>query len=295
MSDEQSQTANPRKNWLERLGHLFQGEPKDRHQLAEVIQDAEERDVIDEDTREMIDGVLEIAELRVRDIMIPRSQMVTIRRNQPVDVFLPIIIESAHSRFPVINEDKDHVEGILLAKDLLPYGFGQHDEAFNFDRVLRPAVVVPESKRVDRLLKEFQQQRYHMAIVVDEFGGVSGLVTIEDILELIVGEIEDEYDAGEEEVEQIRRVSKSVFAIHGLTPIEEFNEFFDTDFSDEEVDTVGGLVMHAFGHLPKRGETVTLKEFVFKVIHADRHRLLQLQVRIPHTHEAEGDAPADEE
>ncbi len=291
MSDEPSQSPNqtPRKNWLDRLSHLFQGEPKDRHELVGMIQDAEERDVIDEETKEMIEGVLEIAELRVRDIMIPRSQMVTIRRNQAVETFLPIIIESAHSRFPVINEDKDHVEGILLAKDLLQFAVGLTDEPFSFDKVLRPAVVVPESKRVDRLLKEFQQQRYHMAIVVDEFGGVSGLVTIEDILELIVGEIEDEYDAGEDEQEQIRRVSKSVFAVHGLTPIEEFNDYFDTSFSDDEVDTVGGLVMHAFGHLPKKGEAVTLAGFTFKVVHADRRRLLQLQVKIPQTHEADGE------
>ena len=295
MSDEQSQSPSnpPRKKWLDRLSHLFQGEPKDRHELVGVIQDAEERDVIDEETKEMIEGVLEIAELRVRDIMIPRSQMVTIRRNQPVETFLPIIIESAHSRFPVINEDKDHVEGILLAKDLLQFAVGLTNEPFSFDKVLRPAVVVPESKRVDRLLKEFQQQRYHMAIVVDEFGGVSGLVTIEDILELIVGEIEDEYDAGDDEQEQIRRVSKSVFAVHGLTPIEEFNDYFDAEFSDEEVDTVGGLVMHAFSHLPKKGEAVTLSGFTFKVVHADRRRLLQLQVKIPQTHEADGDASDD--
>ena len=295
MSDEPSQSPSqtPRKNWLDRLSHLFQGEPKDRHELVGMIQDAEERDVIDEETKEMIEGVLEIAELRVRDIMIPRSQMVTIRRNQAVETFLPIIIESAHSRFPVINEDKDHVEGILLAKDLLQFAVGLTDEPFSFDQVLRPAVVVPESKRVDRLLKEFQQQRYHMAIVVDEFGGVSGLVTIEDILELIVGEIEDEYDAGDDEQEQIRRVSKSVFAVHGLTPIEEFNEYFDAEFSDDEVDTVGGLVMHAFGHLPKKGEAVTLGGFTFKVVHADRRRLLQLQVKIPQTHEADGDASDD--
>ncbi len=285
MSDDPSHSDNgsARKNWLERLGHMFHGEPKDRSELVNVIQDAEERDVIDEDTKEMIEGVLEISELRVRDIMIPRSQMVTIRRNQPVESFLPIIIESAHSRFPVINEDKDHVDGILLAKDLLPFGFGQSDEPFDFDKVKRPAVVVPESKRVDRLLKEFQQQRYHMAIVVDEFGGVSGLVTIEDILELIVGDIEDEYDEAEIEQELIRRISKSVCAVNALTPIEEFNSFFGTDFNDDEVDTIGGLVMHAFGHLPKKGESVLLDGFSFKVVHADRRRLLQLQVRIPAT------------
>src|SRR5574344_1064071 len=295
MSDEQSQSPSnpPRKKWLDRLSHLFQGEPKDRHELVGVIQDAEERDVIDEETKEMIEGVLEIAELRVRDIMIPRSQMVTIRRNQPVETFLPIIIESAHSRFPVINEDKDHVEGILLAKDLLQFAVGLTNEPFSFDKVLRPAVVVPESKRVDRLLKEFQQQRYHMAIVVDEFGGVSGLVTIEDILELIVGEIEDEYDAGDDEQENIVSIGNNLYAVHGLTPIEEFNDYFDAEFSDEEVDTVGGMVMQAFGHLPKKGEAVTLSGFTFKVVHADRRRLLQLQVKIPQTHEADGDASDD--
>jgi len=284
MSDEQPypSTGSPRKTWLERLSHLFQGEPKDLNELVGVIQDAEERDVIDGDTKEMIEGVLEVAELRVRDIMIPRSQMVTIRRDQPVSSFLPIIIESAHSRFPVINEDKDHVEGILLAKDLLQFGFAHTDEEFSFERILRPAVVVPESKRVDRLLKEFQQQRYHMAIVVDEFGGVSGLVTIEDILELIVGEIEDEYDEQQEQLEQIRRISKSVYAVHALTPIEDFNDHFGAEFSDEEVDTVGGLVMHAFGHLPKKGESIPIQGYHFKVVHADRRRLLQLQVKIPH-------------
>src|SRR5574344_2199446 len=298
-SDERSlqnttnQNNQRHKNWINRLGHILKGEPNDREDLADIISDAGEREIIDEDTQDMLEGVLEIAELRVRDIMIPRSQMVTIRRNQPVETFLPIIIESAHSRFPVINEDKDHVEGILLAKDLLQFAVGLTNEPFSFDKVLRPAVVVPESKRVDRLLKEFQQQRYHMAIVVDEFGGVSGLVTIEDILELIVGEIEDEYDAGDDEQEQIRRVSKSVFAVHGLTPIEEFNDYFDAEFSDEEVDTVGGMVMQAFGHLPKKGEAVTLSGFTFKVVHADRRRLLQLQVKIPQTHEADGDASDD--
>ena len=295
MTDDHPSTGSPKKTWLDKLSQLFQGEPKDRNDLVEVIADAEERDLIDQDTKDMIEGVLEIADLRVRDIMIPRSQMVTIEKSQPVDDFLPVIIESGHSRFPVINEDKDHVEGILLAKDLLPFGFGGHhaSEPLQLEKILRPTVIVPESKRVDRLLKEFQQQRYHMAIVVDEFGGVSGLVTIEDILELIVGEIEDEYDAGEDEQEQIRRVSKSVFAVHGLTPIEEFNDYFDAEFSDEEVDTVGGLVMHAFGHLPKKGEAVTLGGFTFKVVHADRRRLLQLQVKIPQTHEADGDASDD--
>ncbi|MBB6055311.1 CNNM family magnesium/cobalt transport protein CorC [Tolumonas osonensis] len=283
MSDEHSHTSHgsSRRKWLERLSHLFQGEPKDRNDLVEVIQDAEERDVIDEDTKEMIEGVLEVSELRVRDIMIPRTQMITIRRDQPVSAFLPLIIRSAHSRFPVISDDKDHVDGILLAKDLLPYGFGLTSEPFDFEKVLRPAVVVPESKRVDRLLKEFQQQRYHMAIVVDEFGSVSGLVTIEDILELIVGEIEDEYDEHNQEQLTIRALDERRFTLNALTPIEEFNEFFSCQFSDDEVDTIGGLVMHGFGHLPKRGESIDLSGFEFKILQVDRRRLIQLQVTIP--------------
>ncbi len=286
MSDEQphNNPGSP-KRWLEKLSHLFQGEPKDRHDLVEVIQDAEEREVIDQDTKTMIEGVLEVSELRVRDIMIPRTQMITIRRDQPVSSFLPLIIKSAHSRFPVINEDKDHVDGILLAKDLLPYGFGLSEEQFEFDKILRPAVVVPESKRVDRLLKEFQQQRYHMAIVVDEFGSVSGLVTIEDILELIVGEIEDEYDDETQNQPSIRELNDRTYSISALTSIEEFNEFFDSGFRDDDVDTVGGLVMHAFGHLPKRGDEIELDGFNFKILQVDRRRLIQIQVTLPEVQE----------
>lgn len=293
MSDDNSNSENgssSKKNWLERLGQLFQGEPKSREELVEVIMDAGERELIDQDTKDMIEGVLEVSELRVRDIMIPRSQMVTVEKSQPVSSFLPMIIESTHSRFPVVNEDKDHVEGILLAKDLLQYGFGLTDEPFAIEKVLRPAVVVPESKRLDKLLKEFREERYHMAIVVDEFGGVSGLVTIEDILELIVGDIEDEYDA--EESAEIRQISKRVFAVAALTDIEDFNEFFHTSFSDEEADTVGGMVMHAFGHLPAKGEQVEIEGFVFKVAHADRRRLLQLQVKMPDSQETSSSEPA---
>lgn len=286
MSDEHphNNPGSP-KGWLEKISHLFQGEPKDRHDLVEVIQDAEEREVIDQDTKTMIEGVLEVSELRVRDIMIPRTQMITIRRDQPVSSFLPLIIKSAHSRFPVISEDKDHVDGILLAKDLLPYGFELNDESFEFDKVLRPAVVVPESKRVDRLLKEFQQQRYHMAIVVDEFGSVSGLVTIEDILELIVGEIEDEYDDESQNQPAIRALQDRTYSISALTSIEEFNEFFASEFKDDDVDTVGGLVMHAFGHLPKRGDEIDLDGFHFKILQVDRRRLIQIQVTLPEVQE----------
>jgi len=260
------------------LNQLFHGEPKNRDDLLELIRDSEQNDLIDPDTRDMLEGVMDIAEQRVRDIMIPRSQMVTLKRNQTLEECLAVIIESAHSRFPVISEDKDHVEGILMAKDLLPF-MSSESEPFSMEKVLRPAVVVPESKRVDRMLKEFRSQRYHMAIVIDEFGGVSGLVTIEDILELIVGEIEDEYD--DEEDRDIRQLSRHTYTIRALTPIEDFNEVFNTHFSDEEVDTIGGLVMQGFGHLPARGESIEIDGYQFKVAMADSRRIIQVHVKIP--------------
>ncbi|MFM2590689.1 CNNM family magnesium/cobalt transport protein CorC [Vibrio sp. TBV020] len=267
-----------RKSFFGRLGQIFQGEPKDRQELVEVFRDSEENDLIDHDTRDMLEGVMEISEMRVRDIMLPRSQMVTVDRSDDLDTLINLITDAQHSRYPVISEDKDHVEGILLAKDLLKY-LGSGSEPFDIEQVIRPAVVVPESKRVDRLLKEFREERYHMSIVVDEFGGVSGLVTIEDILEEIVGEIEDEFD--DEEELDIRKLSKHTFAVKALTTIEEFNDTFNTSFSDEEVDTVGGMVMTAFGHLPSRGEVVDIEGYNFKVTSADNRRVLQLQVTIP--------------
>ncbi|CAH0534029.1 Magnesium and cobalt efflux protein CorC [Vibrio stylophorae] len=285
MNDDHSQSSEgpSRKTFFGRLGQLFQGEPRDKQDLVDVFRDSEENALIDHNTRDMLEGVMEIAEMRVRDIMIPRSQMITIERSQPLEEIIDIIISAAHSRYPVISDDKDHVEGILLAKDLLRY-LRSDSEAFDLDKVLREAVVVPESKRVDRLLKEFREQRYHMAIVVDEFGGVSGVVTIEDILEEIVGDIEDEFD--DTEGDDIRALNKHTFSVKALTTIEDFNDMFATHFSDEEVDTVGGLVMTSFGHLPSRGEVVTIAGYQFKVSAADNRRVLQLQVTIPE------DAPA---
>ncbi|MBT1444641.1 CNNM family magnesium/cobalt transport protein CorC [Shewanella sp. JM162201] len=282
MSDDIPPSSNAqKKGWFERVSQLFQGEPQNRDDLVEVIHDAEQRDLITEDTREMIQGVLEVSDLRVRDIMIPRAQIVAVKIDSSVEDLLSTVIGSAHSRFPVVNEDKDHIEGILLAKDLLKYGFNNSDEPFSLERVIRPAVVVPESKRVDVLLKEFRSQRYHMAIVVDEYGGVSGLVTIEDILEEIVGEIEDEFDHETLEDTEIRKVNNTVYMVKALTAIEDFNEEFGTDFSDEEFDTVGGLVAHAFGHLPERNEQIMIGGIEFKVISADTRRLIQLRVKFP--------------
>ncbi|SHO57993.1 CNNM family magnesium/cobalt transport protein CorC [Vibrio quintilis] len=280
MNEDNSQNSEgpSRKSFFERLGQLFQGDPKDRQELVEVIRDSETNELIDHDTKDMLEGVIQISEMRIRDIMIPRSQMVTVDKSATLDELIALIIDAQHSRYPIISEDKDHVEGMLLAKDLLKY-LGSDSTPFDIDEVIRTAVVVPESKRVDRLLKEFREERYHMAIVVDEFGGVSGLVTIEDILEEIVGDIEDETD--DEEQEEIRQLSKHTFSVNALTTIEDFNETFGTQFSDEEVDTVGGLVMTAFGHLPERGEVVQIGDYQFKVTSADNRRVIQLQVTIP--------------
>lgn len=279
MSDEQLGINPSEKKSLMRtlFSGFFQPEPKNREDLVEVIRNSEENELIDSDTKEMIEGVMEISELRVRDIMIPRPQIVFIDAEQSLDACLDIIIESAHSRFPVIRDGKDTIEGILLAKDLLKF-LRSDSEAFQMNAILRPVVIVPESKRVDRMLKEFRSERFHMAIVVDEFGAVSGLVTIEDILEQIVGDIEDEFD--EEEIEPIRQLSQHTYAVLALTDIEKFNEQFAVAFDDEEVDTVGGLVMQAFGHLPKRGEEIELNGIMFKVTSADSRRLIQLRVTV---------------
>ena len=282
MSDEHqslgSTEKTEKKNLIQSFLGIFQTERKNREDLVEVIRDSVENELIDSDTKEMIEGVMEISELRVRDIMIPRPQIISIDSKLPLEACVDTIIESAHSRFPVILDDgKDSIQGILLAKDLLKY-LRSDAEEFNMEAILRPAVIVPESKRVDRMLKEFRSERFHMALVVDEFGAMSGLVTIEDILEQIVGDIEDEFD--EEEVEPIRQLSRHTYAVSALTDIEKFNAFFATEFTDEEVDTFGGLVMQAFGHLPQRGEQIELEQMNVKVTSADNRRLIQLRVTV---------------
>jgi len=279
MSEEHSTNEQTKPGLLDKIGNLFQAEPKNQSELLELIDGAKERNLIDQKTKEMIKGVLDVSKLRVRDIMIPRSQMVTLGLQQSVKEFLPVLIDAAHSRFPVITEDKDHIVGLLLAKDLIKYGFSSEASEFKIEDILRPAVVVPESKRLDTLLKEFRSQRYHMAIVVDEYGGVSGLVTIEDILEVIVGEIEDEFD--DVDVDEIRKIGKRTYAVSALTTIDDFNDYFGTTYNIEEQDTIAGLIIHSLGHLPERGESITLGEYRYKVINADNRRLVQLQVRIP--------------
>lgn len=289
MSDDSSHSSNgsAAKSWVNRVFELFQlikPEPKNREDLVvdivEAMQDAEDRDLIDQQTKEMIKGVLEVSEMRVREIMIPRAQMVTIDLNQSVEAFLPILLESGHSRFPVINEDKDHVEGILLAKDLLHYAFGNSDKKFVLKDIIRKAIIIPEGKRVDNLLREFREERYHMSIVVDEYGGVSGLITIEDILEQIVGEIADETD-DDHLTEDIRKVGKHVFTLQALTPVEDFNDHFSSAFDEDEADTIGGVILHAFGHMPSRGESIELQGFTFKILNADSRRIQQIQLTVP--------------
>jgi len=234
----------------------------------------------------MLQGVLDISKMRARDIMVPRSQMATIDIEQPLSDILPTLMENNHSRYPVVNEDKDHIEGILIVKDILQYALDPNNANWQWRDLVRPAVIIPESKRVDALLKEFRQKRYHMAIVVDEYGGVSGLVTIEDILEQIVGEIEDEHDDDEEH--DIKKMASRVFQVSALTPLDEFNETFDTNFNEEDADTIGGIVLHAFGHMPSRGESITLQDLTFKVSKASSRRLMQLQVIRARDPEQEG-------
>lgn len=270
MDDRPSQSSATPRSWVERLSNALLREPKDREQLVELLRDAQRRNLLDAEALGMIESVLQVGEMQVRDIMIPRAQMAVVNRDVTPDVVLPMIIESGHSRFPVISDNRDEVAGILLAKDLLRYRFDA-DASFDIKDVMRPAVFIPESKRLNVLLKEFRASRNHLAIVVDEYGGVAGMVTIEDVLEQIVGEIEDEHDIDEDTF--IRKRSETSYILKALTPIEDFNEYFGAHFSDEEFDTIGGRVTQAFGHMPKRGESVTLGNFELKVLRADNRRV----------------------
>jgi magnesium and cobalt transporter len=260
---------------LERISAFIMREPEDREQLIEVLHSAHERNLLDADALSMIEGVLQVSELQARDIMVPRSQMDVIDVNESPEDFIPLVIQTAHSRFPVTSGNKDDVIGILLAKDLLRYYAGE--EEFNVREMLRPAVFIPESKPLNVLLKEFRKNRNHIAIVVDEYGGVAGLVTIEDVLEQIVGEIEDEYDFDDDE-DNIIQEKTGHYRVKAVTEIEDFNERFGTTFSDDEFDTIGGLVLKRFGRVPKRGEQVTMDGLTFKVLRADSRRLDLLEV-----------------
>ena len=263
-------------SWLARLNKVLSGEPQDRGQLVDVLRDAEKRNLVDTQALAMIEGVLQVSEMQVRDIMVPRTQMVVVNSDSQPGEFITPVTESGHSRFPVIGDNRDEVEGILLAKDLLGYYARGEEREFNMDDAMRPAVFIPESKRLNVLLREFRENRNHMAIVVDEYGGVAGLVTIEDVLEQIVGEIDDEHDT--EEGSFIRRLGNGEFTVKAITPIEDFNEYFKTDFSDGVFDTIGGVVIKGFGHLPSRGETTRIGPVTFRILRADERRVHLLRV-----------------
>ncbi|MDH4873228.1 HlyC/CorC family transporter [Pseudomonas sp. BN515] len=274
MSEDRS--SNGHRSWLEKLTQAFAHEPKSRQELLELLREAHQNKLLDSEALSIVEGAIQVADLQVRDIMVPRSQMISIKATQTPKEFLPAIIDAAHSRYPVIGESLDDVMGILLAKDLLPLILHDSAQPFNIKDLLRPATFVPESKRLNVLLREFRANHNHMAVVIDEYGGVAGLVTIEDVLEQIVGDIEDEHDV--EEDSYIKPLPSGDFIVKALTPVDAFNEFFETDFSEDEFDTVGGLVMGAFGHLPKRNETTEIGEFRFRVLNADSRRIHLLRL-----------------
>ena len=276
MKEGRPSNGSESRSWFEKISQALTGEPRDRDQLVELLRDSEQRNLLDADSLAMIEGVMHVSEMHVRDIMVPRSQMEVVKRDVMPAEFLPVIIESGHSRFPVIGENRDEVVGIILAKDLLPYLASGSQGKFDFRDIMRSPLFIPESKRLNVLLKEFRSNRNHMAIVVDEYGGTSGLVTIEDVLEQIVGEIEDEYDVDDESY--IMKYSNEHYSVKALTPIDEFNEYFEASLNEEEFDTIGGLVMQGFGHLPKRGEFVDIENFRFKVLRADNRRIHLLQL-----------------
>src|SRR6202451_1863652 len=272
-------TASTGRFWLKKLTQSLSAEPQDRAELLALLRESATRGLVDADALEMLEGVLAVTDMQVRDIMVPRVQMVSVRRDDPPTHILPAVIESGHSRFPVMDADRDDIVGILLAKDLLRHFAEGARAEFDIREYMRPAVFVPEAKRLNVLLKEFRRNRNHMAIVVDEYGGVSGLVTIEDVIEQIVGEIDDEFDV--EDDQNIRPEDKRHFSVRGVTRMQEFNEYFGTAFAEEGVDTIAGLVMKHLGRLPRRGESITIDGFEFRVARADRRRVDSLRVSAP--------------
>ncbi len=276
MSDDQSSHSQGNKSWLERISQAFSNEPETVEDVLEILRDAETQDIIDADAMSIIEGAMQVIDMRVDEIMIPRSQMVTVKASQDPKTFLSDIMESAHSRFPVIGDNQDDVIGVLLAKDLLPLALENDLNWIKIREILRPPTFVPESKRLNQLLKEFKETRNHMAIVVDEYGGTAGLITIEDVLEQIVGEIEDEHDFDEET--HIKARGDGSFAVKAITPIDDFNEFFKTELDEEEFDTIGGIVLKEFGHLPRRGESVEFAGLLFTIANADNRVIRLLQV-----------------
>jgi len=279
MSEDRAGGYASDRSWIDRIALLFNSEPRTRQDLEDVLTVAAENEVIDQDARSIMQGAMQVSDMQARDIMIPRSQMVFIKADATLQEMLPQIIESAHSRYPVIGDNPDDIQGILLAKDLLPQILIPDSGNFRIKNLLRPTMVVPESKRLNVLLREFRENRNHMAIVIDEYGGVAGLVTIEDVLEEIVGEIEDETD--EKADRFINMIDDHEYMVRALTPIEEFNAYFGCHLSDEEFDTIGGLVIQAFGHMPARHEITIIDGFKFEVVKADQRKIYSLRMCLP--------------
>jgi len=275
MNDDQ--TSPPAKGWLAKLTQAFNDEPRTRDDLLTEIRGAAEDNIVDAEALTIIEGAMNVADKQVRDVMIPRSQMVVVEADLTPKEFLPVIVSSAHSRFPVVGDNPDEIIGILLAKDLLPLILETGLEHFDIRTKLRPPILIPESKRLNVLLQEFRTTRNHMAVVIDEYGGISGLITIEDVLEQIVGEIEDEHDV-EEDDGNIKPFADDGFIVKALTPIDDFNEFFDCGLPDDHFDTIGGIVTQTFGHLPQKEEETHCNGFTFKVLSADNRRIRLLQV-----------------
>ncbi|MBQ8977120.1 MAG: CBS domain-containing protein [Succinivibrionaceae bacterium] len=271
-------SSSKEENLIDKITGLFQTEPENIEELTEIIQTASNNNVINHDTLNMIEGIFELSRLRVRDIMVPRSSMVTVMINDPFDTLLKKVTTAGHSRYPVLSDDQEHIEGLLLAKDLLnPV---DANEQFDINKILRPIMEVPESKRLDFLLKDFQKKRYHLAVVIDEFGSFSGVVTIEDVLEIIVGKIGDEYDDTSDDSADIREVGKDLYLINGMTSIVDFNEYFNVNIDNNDVETIAGIVISELGHIPKVGEQTKVQKFEIKVLSVDKRRINMLQVKV---------------
>ena len=271
-------SSSKEENLIDKITGLFQTEPENIEELTEIIQTASNNNVINHDTLNMIEGIFELSKLRVRDIMVPRSSMVTVMINDPFDTLLKKVTTAGHSRYPVLSDDQEHIEGLLLAKDLL--NLVDANEQFDINKILRPIMEVPESKRLDFLLKDFQKKRYHLAVVIDEFGSFSGVVTIEDVLEIIVGKIGDEYDDTSDDSADIREVGKDLYLINGMTSIVDFNEYFNVNIDNNDVETIAGIVISELGHIPKVGEQTKVQKFEIKVLSVDKRRINMLQVKV---------------
>ncbi|MDH5518328.1 MAG: CBS domain-containing protein [Gammaproteobacteria bacterium] len=274
----EKESANNQRSWLDRLSLAFLSEPQSRQELIDMLRLAQKRDLFDSNALTMMENVIQVADTQVRDIMVPRSQMIVIEESSDYENMLPMVTNSGHSRFPVIGDNRDEIIGILLAKDLLRYADMAEREEFELRDILRSPVFVPESKRIDDLLRDFRASRNHMALVVDEYSGIAGLVTIEDVLEQIVGEIDDEHDEADQL--NIRRHGLARYSVRAMTPIEEFNDVFASDFSDEQFDTIAGVLIQKFGHVPERGEMISIGRLQFKIMSADSRRIQNIQVII---------------